>query len=121
MLEILSLFKGRLCGVMHCFSGSPGKAEQFLRLGLYISFSGVLTFKNARQAVETAQAVPRERALIETDSPYMAPEPLRGKRNEPSYVLHVAEKLAEIWNISVEEAARQTCLNAQRLFMDKNA
>lgn len=121
MLEILSLFKGRLRGVMHCFSGSPGKAEQFLRLGLYISFSGVLTFKNARQAVETAQAVPRERALIETDSPYMAPEPLRGKRNEPSYVLHVAEKLAEIWNISVEEAARQTCLNAQRLFMDKNA
>ena len=102
--------------VMHCFSGSPGKAEQFLKLGLYISFSGVLTFKNARQAVETAAAVPHEKALIETDSPYMAPEPLRGKRNQPDYVLYVAQKLGEIWNISPQEAARQTCLNAQTLF-----
>lgn len=116
MLEILSPFKGRLRGVMHCFSGSPGKAEQFLKLGLYISFSGVLTFKNARQAVETAAAVPHEKALIETDSPYMAPEPLRGKRNQPDYVLYVAQKLGEIWNISPQEAARQTCLNAQTLF-----
>lgn len=119
MLEILSSFRGRLRGVVHCFSGSPGKAEQFLKLGLYISFSGVLTFKNARQAVETAAAAPRERVLIETDSPYMAPEPLRGKRNEPAYVLHVAQKLAEIWNTDFKEAASQTCLNAQKLFMDK--
>lgn len=119
MLEVLSSFKGRLRGVMHCFSGSPGKAEQFLKLGLHISFSGLLTFKNVRQAVETAQAVPHDKALIETDSPYMAPEPLRGRRNEPAYVLHVAQKLADIWNVSFEEAARQTCLNAQKLFMDK--
>lgn len=119
MLEILSDFAGRVRGVMHCFSGSSETAAQLIKLGLYISFSGVLTFKNGRRAVQAAQSLPREKVLIETDSPYMSPEPLRGTRNQPPNVFYVAQKLGEIWNISTEQAAHITCLNAHRLFMNR--
>lgn len=103
-------------GVFHCFSGSPEMAQDLVRRGWYIGFTGVLTFKNARKAVETAQAIPPERILIETDCPYMAPEPFRGRRNDPRLVRFVARKLGQLLGLSEEEAAALTCQNACRLF-----
>lgn len=103
-------------GELHCFSGSAEMAIRYVESGFYIAFGGSLTFKNARRALEAAQAVPMERILIETDCPYMTPEPLRGKRNEPAYVRLVAEKLAEIKGIPVSEVARITQDNAKALF-----
>ena len=103
-------------GVFHCFSGSVEMAQELVRRGWMISFTGVLTYKNARKAVEAAQAVPMERLMIETDSPYMAPVPHRGKRNDSRYVLHTCERLAEIKGISVEECAEITLENGKRFF-----
>ena len=103
-------------GVFHCFSGSAELARQLTDLGWYIGFTGVLTFKNARRAIEAAQAIPLDRIVIETDCPYMSPEPFRGRRNDPSRVYRMAEKLAEIRNISVEEAQRITMENGKRLY-----
>ena len=103
-------------GVFHCYSGSAEMARQLTDMGWYIGFTGVLTFKNARKAVETAQTIPLERIVIETDCPYMAPEPFRGKRNNPALVYRVAEKLAEIRGISVEEAQKITFENGKRLY-----
>ena len=103
-------------GVFHCFSGSAEMAEEVVKLGFYVSFSGVLTFKNARKTVEAAQAVPMERILIETDCPYLAPVPYRGKRNEPRLIGCVAKKLAEIKGISEDEAEKITFENTCRLF-----
>ena len=103
-------------GVFHCYSGSAEMARQLTDMGWYIGFTGVLTFKNARKAVETAQTIHLERIVIETDCPYMAPEPFRGKRNDPSLVYRVAEKLAEIRGISVEEAKQVTFENGKRLY-----
>ena len=103
-------------GVFHCYSGSAEMAKQLTKLGWYIGFTGVLTFKNARKAVETAQSIPLEQIVIETDCPYMAPEPFRGKRNDPSMVYRVAEQLAQIRGISVEEAQRITFENGKRLY-----
>ena len=103
-------------GVFHCFSGSPELAHELVRRGWYIGFTGVVTFKNARKAVETAQSIPLDRILIETDCPYMAPEPFRGRRNDPSYVPLVAQKIAALRGISAEEAAQATWDNACRLF-----
>lgn len=103
-------------GVFHCYSGSAEMARQLTDLGWYIGFTGVLTFKNARKTVETAQCIPLERIVIETDCPYMAPEPFRGKRCDPSMVGRVAEKLAEIRGITVEEAQQATFQNGKRLF-----
>ena len=103
-------------GVFHCFSGSPELAHELVRRGWYIGFTGVVTFKNARRAVETAQSIPLDRILIETDCPYMAPEPYRGRRNDPSYVPLVAQKIAALRGISAEEAAQATWDNACRLF-----
>ena len=103
-------------GVFHCYSGSAEMAKELVKLGWMISFTGVLTYKNARKAVEAAQAVPLERIMIETDSPYMAPVPHRGKRNDSGYVRHVCEKLAEIKGISYEECARITLENGKRFF-----
>lgn len=91
-------------------------AKELVDLGWYVSFTGVLTFKNARRALEAAAAVPLERLMIETDAPYMAPTPYRGKRNHSGYVGKVAEKLAEIKGISPEEAARITVENGKRFF-----
>lgn len=103
-------------GVFHCYSGSGEMARQLVDLGWMISFTGVLTYKNARKAVEAALAVPMDRIMIETDSPYMAPVPHRGKRNDSGYVLHVCEKLAELKGLSVEETARITLENGRRFF-----
>ena len=103
-------------GVFHCFSGSPELAHELVRRGWYIGFTGVVTFKNARRAVETAQSIPLDRILIETDCPYMAPEPYRGRRNDPSYVPLVAQKIAALRGISAEEAAQAAWDNACRLF-----
>ena len=105
-----------VAGVFHCYSGSAEMAKQLVDLGWYIGFTGVLTFKNARKAIEAAQAIPLDRIVIETDCPYMSPEPYRGKRNNPSRVLYVADKLAEIRGISPEEARAITLENGKRLY-----
>lgn len=106
----------RVRGVMHCFSGSQKLAEESLALGFYISFSGIITFKKADELREVVKYVPIDRILVETDSPYLAPLPYRGKRNEPAFVVHTAQKVAEIKDISPEEAARQTTENFFKLF-----
>ena len=103
-------------GVFHCFSGSAEMARQLAKLGWYVGFTGVITFKNARRAVEAAAAMPIDRIVIETDCPYMSPEPFRGKRNDPSRVYRMAEKLAEIRGLPVEEMQRITLENGKRLY-----
>ena len=103
-------------GVFHCFSGSAEMARQLVDKGWYIGFTGVLTFKNARRAIEAAQAIPLERIVLETDCPYMAPEPFRGRRNDPGYLIHMAQKLADIRGISTEEVCRITTENGMRLY-----
>lgn len=103
-------------GVMHCFSGSAQTARELVEMGFMISFTGVLTFKNARRAVEACAAVPLERLMIETDCPYMAPEPYRGQRNFSGYVKEVAKKMAEIKGVSFEELAEITMKNALRFY-----
>ena len=103
-------------GVFHCYSGSAEMARQLVNLGWYIGFTGVLTFKNARKAVETAASIPLDRIVLETDCPFMAPEPFRGKRNHPGYLYRMAEKLAEIRGISLEEVHTATMENSKRLY-----
>ena len=103
-------------GVFHCFSGSAEMAKWLVSRGWYIGFTGVLTFKNARRALEAAAAVPKDRIVLETDCPYMAPEPFRGKRNDPGKLYRMAEKLAELLGISPEEAQRITTENGRRLY-----
>ncbi len=103
-------------GVFHCFSGSAEMAEELVKLGWMVSFTGVLTYKNARKAVEAARAVPLERVMIETDSPYMAPVPHRGKRNDSRYVRLICERLAEIKGVSFAKCARVTRENGKRFF-----
>ena len=103
-------------GVFHCYSGSAEMARQLVNLGWYIGFTGVLTFKNARKAVETAASIPLDRIVLETDCPFMAPEPFRGKRNHPGYLYRMAEKLAEIRGICVEEVHAATYENGKRLY-----
>ena len=103
-------------GVFHCYSGSAEMARQLVNLGWYIGFTGVLTFKNARKAVETAASIPLDRIVLETDCPFMAPEPFRGKRNHPGYLCRMAEKLAEIRGISLEEVHAATMENGKRLY-----
>ena len=103
-------------GVFHCYSGSAEMAKELVKRGWYVGFTGVLTFKNARKAIEVAASIPRDRIVIETDCPYMAPVPFRGKRNDPGKVVHMAAKLGEIWGVSAEEAARITLENGKRLY-----
>ena len=103
-------------GIMHSFSGDTQWMERFLDLGMHISLSGVVTFKNAQEPKDVAKFVPFDKLLIETDAPYLAPVPYRGKRNEPAYVKYVAEKVAELRSCSYEEVAVQTMNNANRLF-----
>lgn len=111
---------GDVGGVFHCFSGNADLARRALDLGFHLSFSGVVTFKNAETLREIARTVPADRLLVETDCPYLAPVPHRGKRNEPAYVRHVAELLAGLRAgtapAAIEEIGRQTSLNARRLF-----
>ncbi|MBK9160278.1 MAG: TatD family hydrolase [Nitrosomonadales bacterium] len=107
---------GEAGGVMHCFTETWEVAEAALAMGFYISFSGIVTFKNAKQLKEVARRVPLERILIETDAPYLAPVPHRGKLNQPAYVKHVAEEIAALRGISLEETGRCTTENFMRLF-----
>ncbi|NOL48940.1 TatD family hydrolase [Pelistega europaea] len=106
----------RCGGVMHCFTETKEVAQQALDLGFYISMSGIVTFKNAQQVQEVATYVPLDRLLIETDSPYLAPVPYRGKRNDPSKVMHVAEKIAELRGLTLAEVGKATSDNFYRLF-----
>ena len=103
-------------GIIHCFSGSAETAMEYVKMGFYISFAGPLTFKNAQNLQRAAEAVPPERLLCETDSPYLAPVPMRGKRNEPANVRFVNEKLAELKGMGAQEMARITCQNAFDLY-----
>ncbi len=103
-------------GVMHCFSGSVETAREVLDLGLYISFTGALTFKNAKKAVAACEAIPAERLMLETDSPYMAPHPFRGNRCDSSFIRITAEKMAEIKGLDTDEMVRISNENAATLF-----
>ena len=103
-------------GVIHCYSYSPELAEDFLQMGFYIGVGGVVTFKNGRKLKETVHRIPLERIVLETDSPYMAPEPNRGKRNASPYLRYVAQTIAEIKGITAEEVKEQTWKNAHRLY-----
>jgi TatD DNase family protein len=118
--DIIKILKeseiSQIGGVMHCFSGGREMAKILLDMGFYLSFGGPVTFKNARKAIEVLQYVPMDRMLIETDSPYLSPEPLRGKRNDSRNVRLVAEKIAEIKGLDLEFVASETLNNARRLF-----
>ena len=102
-------------GIMHCFSGGPKEAQQALDLGFYLAFGGIVTFPKALEIQEAARACPADRILIETDAPYLAPVPKRGKRNEPAYIVETAKKLAQLRNVSPEEIAATTTANFYRL------
>ena len=103
-------------GVFHCYSGSAEMAKELIRRGWYIGFTGVLTFKNARKAIEVASSIPLDRIVLETDCPYMSPEPFRGKRNDPGKLYRMAEKLAEIRGLTVDEIHAITMENGKRLY-----
>lgn len=115
-LEIVKKWADKVPGVFHCFSGSAEMAKELVRMGWYVSFTGVITFKNARRALEAVAAVPMDRIMIETDAPYLAPVPYRGKRNHSGYVPKVAEKIAEIKGLTTEEVAAITMENGKRFF-----
>jgi len=108
--------EGPFTGVIHCFTAGPGLAQAALELGLYISVAGIVTFKNAEDLRHTLEEVPLDRLLVETDAPYLAPVPKRGKRNEPAYVVHTAAALAELKGVAPEELVRATGDNVFRLF-----
>jgi TatD DNase family protein len=103
-------------GVIHCFTGDYDTAKKYLDLGYYISFSGIVTYKRSEELREAAKKIPKDKILIETDSPYLAPVPHRGKPNEPSYVKHVAETISNVRGISFDEIAEITKANAEKLF-----
>ncbi len=103
-------------GVIHCFTGDAARARAYLDLGLHLSVAGVVTFRTAGDLREAVRLAPRDRLLVETDCPFLAPVPHRGKRNEPAHVARVAEQVAALWNVSVEEVADVTTENARRLF-----
>ena len=110
------LKKHRPQGILHCFSGSAETAKEVIKLGMYIGFTGVITFKNAKKAIKALEAVPPDRLLLETDCPYMAPVPFRGKRCDSSMIAYTAEKAAEIKGISVQELVDITCENSKRIY-----
>ncbi|MBD2082799.1 TatD family hydrolase [Leptolyngbya sp. FACHB-17] len=120
MAQVVQQFwqeQGQVKGVMHCWGGTPEETQWFLDLGFYISFSGTVTFKNAKQIHASAQMVPSDRILIETDCPFLAPVPKRGeRRNEPSYVQYVARQVAALRDTPIEQFAAQTTQNACQLF-----
>jgi TatD DNase family protein len=113
--------KGALAGVIHCFSSGPELAEKAVELGFYISFSGIVTFKNAAGLREVARNVPLDRLLVETDAPYLAPVPHRGKRNEPAFVVHTAALVAQLRGLAPEALAAATTENFFRLFAKARA
>lgn len=119
-LDILDILKeedaAEVGGIMHCFSGSVEVAKECLKMNFYISLGGPVTFKNAKKPKEVAKEIPLDRLLIETDCPYLAPHPYRGKRNEPSYVSLVAEEIAKLKELSYEEVVQKTYDNARQIF-----
>ena len=114
-MRIVEEFPG-VCGVFHCYSGSLEMAKWLIKRGWYIGFTGVLTFKNARKALEVAENIPLDRIVLETDCPYMAPEPFRGRRNDPGKLYRMAEKLAEIRGLTIEEIHTITMENGKNLY-----
>jgi len=116
ILEILSRLKGKMKIIMHCFSGSREMAEQCLRYGFYISFAGPVTFPNARRLHEAAKMIDVNKILLETDSPWLAPQDVRGKRNEPAFLPFIAKKMADLKGISMDELAEATTKNAREAF-----
>lgn len=117
-LELLKKYNPK--GVLHCYSGSVEMAKEILKMGMYIGLGGAVTFKNAIKPVEVAQMIPLDRLLLETDCPYMAPVPMRGKRNNSGYISYVAEKIADIKNIQVDDLLEITSENAMNLFNIRN-
>jgi TatD DNase family protein len=115
-LEMLSKFRGKIEGIMHCFSGSREMAEQFINSGFLISFAGPVTFPNAHKLHEVAKCTALNRILLETDSPWLAPQEVRGKRNEPSFLPFIAKKIARLKGTSMDELAEATSKNARRIF-----
>jgi TatD DNase family protein len=116
-LDVIREYAGSIPGiVLHCYSGSVEMARELLNLGCFISIAGPVTFANARKAADVARYVPLDRMLVETDSPYLAPTPHRGQRNEPAYVRYVAERIAEIKGVSFDEVAEATSAVAMRIF-----
>ncbi len=113
-LELIKKHKSK--GVLHCFSGSTEMADEIIKLGMYIGIGGVVTFKNARKICEVVKEIPIERILLETDAPYMSPEPFRGKINNSAYITHVAEKISEIKGIPYNKILEITTNNAKTLF-----
>ena len=119
-MEIVRQWADKVPGVFHCYSGSAEMAKELVKLGWSLSFTGVITFKNARRAIEAIEAIPMDRIMIETDCPYLAPVPFRGKRNHSGYVPKVAEKIAEIKGLTTEEVAKITMENGKRFFRIKD-
>jgi TatD DNase family protein len=115
-LKTLSKFKGKLTGVMHCFSGSREMAEQCVKMDYYVSFAGPVTFPNAHKLHETAKAIDLDKILIETDCPWLAPQKMRGRRNEPAFLPFTAEKIANLRGISLDELAEATTKNTKQIF-----
>ena len=103
-------------GVIHCYSYSPELAKEYVAMGFYIGIGGVVTFKNAKKLVETVAQIPLERILVETDSPYLCPEPNRGKRNDSSQIRYVIDRIADIRGIAPEEVEKQTEMNARKMY-----
>lgn len=116
MLRVEFDARGPIAGVMHSFTGVAATAKECMEMGLYISFAGMVTYKNAENLRQVAAAIPLDRLLVETDSPYLAPVPHRGKRNEPAYVVHTAECLAKVFGVEENKIRDQTTKNAQSLF-----
>ena len=113
-MELLKKYNPK--GIVHCYSGSAEMAKEIIKLGMYIGFTGVLTFKNARRSLEAAAVIPQDRLLIETDCPYMAPVPYRGKRCDSSMLFKTAEALAQVKGVSLDDMCRITCENACRVY-----
>lgn len=115
-LEMIKAYHGKIRGVMHCYSGSLEMAQEFIKLGFYISLGGPVTFKNAKESKRVAAEIPLSRLLIETDCPYLAPVPFRGSRNESAYVYYVAKEIAELRHMRLEEIEEITTYNSEKLF-----
>lgn len=116
-MTILTETKAYDCGgVIHCYSYSPEMAKEYVKMGFYIGIGGVVTFKNAKRLKKTVEELPLEHIVLETDCPYMAPEPMRGKRNDSSLLVYVAEKIAELKGVSVDEVIKITTKNAEKLY-----
>ena len=115
-VNILKKYRGDVIGLIHCFTGTEWLAKECLDLGYNISFSGVVTFKNAEPLREVVKMVPMDRIHVETDSPFLAPVPMRGKKNTPSFVVHTAQVVADLKNVTLEQLSEATCANTLKLF-----